>query len=714
VVVGVAALGLVWMQSAFLSDLPAIPERDALWAVRRSPSMTFLDHDGGLIATRGARYGARVTLAQLPPYVPRAFLAAEDRRFYQHGPVDLRAIARAARRDVAAGRPAEGASTLSQQLARTLFLKPEHSLKRKVQEAFLASRLEDMLGKDEVLELYLNRTFFGAAAYGLDAAARTYFGEPASALSLSQAATLAALPNAPSRLALTNDLPAAWARGRRILASMRQENWITAADQARALADPPVLSPAREGESGEGDYSYILDQAASEAGALSGGAADLVVKLTIDPKLQAAGLATVRRVVGGEGRARRVSQGALVTLAPDGAIRAMVGGLDHQVSAFNRVTQAHRQPGSSFKGFVFGAAMEHGVTPTDLRRDAPVSLGSWTPVNYGGRYAGTVSVQQALARSINTVAVRLTLEVGPSQVAAFARRCGLTSIPEHPGPSIALGAYEVTLLQLAGGYQVFQSGGGRTTPYLIERLTTTRGDVLYDRPATAPLPVYDQLYAARMVRMLKTVITAGTGTHADIGRPAAGKTGTSQNWRDAWFVGFTPDLLTAVWVGNDDDRPMAKVTGGELPAEIWRRFMTIAEAGVKPTDFAWLANAPEPPPVQETAAETAGGGAAAYEDQPPPDDDPAMRPDPERASDADVDADADDGGPWRPRASDYQDDPPLDPPLPPRRQVRRDPDFPGYDGRPPEYEGPDPRRGGGYPDEAPPPPPPDEDRRYRY
>ncbi len=672
VVVIVGGLGAAAFQAAFLSDIPAIPDPDALWAVRRSPGMTFLDHNGAFIAARGAKYGARVTLAELPAYVPRAFLAAEDRRFYSHGAVDPRAILRAARRDLAEGRAAEGGSTLSQQLARTLFLSPAHTFKRKVQEAVLASRLEGMLGKDGVLDLYLNRAYFGAGAYGLDAAAQTYFGKPARELSLAQAAVLAAVPNAPSRLAPSNNMAGAWARAGRILVAMRGEGWIRQADEDQALAAPPDLAPPRQGE---GDWSYILDDAAAQAGGLAGGASDLVVRLTIDPKLQALGLASVRDVVRAQGRGRAVSQGAMVALAPDGAIRVMVGGLDHQASAYNRATQARRQPGSAFKAFVFGAAMEAGVRPTDTRQDAPVALGRWNPSNYGGRYAGAVTIEQALARSINTIAVRLTLEIGPAQVAGFARRCGLADIPANPGPSIALGAYEVSLLQLAGGYQVFQSGGGRTTPYLIESLTTTAGQSLYAHGPSSPLPVYDPLYASRMVRMLKAVMINGTGTAAAIGRPAAGKTGTSQNWRDAWFVGFTPDLLAAVWVGNDNGRPMAKVTGGELPAAIWRRFMMAAEKDVPPTDFTWLVPEPQEPPL-EAPLEPTVDGAPVYQDQPPmldadgPVPDEPARPPPRDAGDDGPDM----APPDEPGAPDDLVPPPPPPPPGSPRQEEPPPD----------------------------------------
>ena len=605
----VAAIALLAASQTYLSDVPALPARDALWAMRRQPGMTFLDHNGAIIATRGAKYGQRVRLKQLPPYMVKAVLAAEDRRYYQHGPVDVKAIFRALQANAKAGRTVQGGSTLTQQIARTLFLQREQSFKRKAQEAVLAWRLEQMLGKDDVLELYINRTYFGAGAYGLDAAARTYFGKPATQVNLSEAVTLAALPNAPSRLALHNDLPAAWSRAKRVLAIMREEGWITADAQAWALEHPPTLAPSRGGEAG---FSYILDQAAQEATQLTGGTSpDLLVRLTIDPKLQQAGLQAVRSVVLSQGKGRRVTQGALVALAPDGAIRAMVGGLDHDKSAFNRVTQARRQPGSSFKAFVFGAAVEHGVQPTDLRVDAPVALGKWNPGNYGGSYSGAITVQQALARSINTVSVRLTTEMSPAVVAEFARRCGLLDIPQAPGPSIALGAYEVTLLQLAGGYQVFQSGGGRTTPYLIESIRTTAGEEIFSHPVSAPIPVYDPIYAGRMVSMLKTVITGGTGTRANIARPAAGKTGTSQNWRDAWFIGFTPELLAGVWVGNDNNAPMAKVTGGELPAEIWKRFMTVALKDAPPSDFTWLP--PELEPLPMDALPPIEGG---YADEP--------------------------------------------------------------------------------------------------
>ena len=716
-IVGAAAISAMVVVQGYIADAPQMPSREALWTLRRSPGMTFLDRNGQVIATRGAKYGQPVTLGDLPAFVPKAFLAAEDRRFYQHGPVDLHAIARALDANWRAHRSVEGASTLTQQLARTLFLKRDPSLKRKIQEAWLAWRLEQAMSKDEVLALYLNRTYFGDGAYGLDAASRAYFGKPASQLDLAEAATLAGLPNAPSRLALTNDLPAAIARGHKILQTMADEGWITPAAMAAAVADPPQLAPA---QNNEGDMSYVLDQAAAEASQLTGGATpDLVITTTVDPLLQSTGAEAVRDVVLKQGSHRNVSQGALVSLAPDGAILAMVGGLDHDKSSFNRVVQARRQPGSSFKAFVYGAAVEHGDMPDDVRQDAPIKIGAWTPENYGKSYAGAVTLRTALARSLNTVSVRLTLEVGPQTVASFARRLGLADIPVDPGPSIALGAYEVSPLELAAGYQVFQTGGGKTTPYLVSEVRSTRGDVLYTHAPSAPTPVLDPLFATRMVDMLKGVISGGTGTGANIGRPEAGKTGTSQNWRDAWFVGFTPDILTAVWVGNDDGAPMAKVTGGELPVQIWKRFMTVAEKTVPPHDFPWLV--PEPPgaPAPETGPTT-----GTYEDEPPMDDqgpdagDNAVAP---GADDADrqPDADSEDGGDDRDGPPDRygptdHGDADRNPPRDDDRYGPPQPDPPRY------YDDPPPA------DDNPPPPPPrarsydgpdsqaDADPRYRY
>ncbi|MDR3513237.1 MAG: PBP1A family penicillin-binding protein [Caulobacteraceae bacterium] len=586
---GVAALAI----KAFVDATPPLPDKSALMVANQAPGMTFEDHDGKVIATRGPRHGHMIMLTELPPYVPHAFLAAEDRRFYQHGPVDLRGIARALRANLKAGHTVQGGSTLTQQLAKTLFLSPDQTLRRKLQEAVIAWRMERAMSKDEVLALYLNRIFFGDNAYGIDAAAQTYFAKPASGLTIQEAALLAALPKAPTRLALTNDMNAALARSRIILATMKAEGWITPAQEQAALAAPPKLAPDAPGE---GDFGYVLDMAAAQAVQLAGGQApDLVVRLSVDPRLQATAQALVRQTIADEGRRGDFRQGALVLMAPDGAIRALVGGADHHLSAFNRAAQAQRQPGSSFKPFIYAAALENGAKPTDTRQDAPVRVGNWTPTNYGGGYRGAVSLAQALALSINTIAVRLASEVGGGKIGEIAHRFGLKDIPDQPDLSVALGAYEVTLLELTSAYQVFQNGGMRNDPYLVEQIADQRGDVLYAHVPSAGVSVYDAANAAQMVRMMEGVITHGTGARAAFGRTAAGKTGTSQNWRDAWFIGFTPDWICGVWVGNDEGASMYKVTGGEAPADIWRRMMIAAHGDAPVRDFAWM-----PPPSAAT------------------------------------------------------------------------------------------------------------------
>jgi penicillin-binding protein 1A len=605
--------GWVAIDRAYLSDLPPIPDESALWSQGRPRGVTFLGPDGEVVAYRGPRHGRRVQLSELPAHVPLAFLAAEDRRFYEHGALDIRGIARASLANARAGRAVEGGSTISQQLARTLFLKPDKTFKRKVQEAALAARLERVLTKDQILELYLNRIYFGDGAYGLSAAARRYFDKDPRELTLSEAALLAALPKAPSRLALSNDLPAAWARAQLILDAMRETEWIEPA-QRLAAARPELAPPAA---SPEGDMAWALDAAAREADMLVGAAApDLVVRITVDPKLQATAARVVRANLGGS------RQAALVALGPDGAVRALIGGRDHSQSPFNRATQARRQPGSAFKPIVWAAALERGVAPYDVRIDRAVSIDGWNPQNYGGGHRGAVSVEQALRLSLNTISVGLVREMGVERVAEVGRRFGLADLPAKPGPSIALGAYEVSLLDLTSAYQVLQNAGGRAPPHLVTEITNARGDVLFSRTPSAPLPVYPQYQAGQMVRMMEGVITSGTGTRAAIGRPAAGKTGTSQNYRDAWFVGFTPDFVAGVWVGHDDNRAMRGVTGGETPALIWKAFMSAAHQGLPVRDFDWAEPLAPPPPPEwfyDPYGEdyyTAGVDGYAYEPEP--------------------------------------------------------------------------------------------------
>ncbi len=600
VVVLIAGASFVWFK--YLADVPALPSREALFALNRAPGIRFEDKDGVVIASRGPRYGDRVKLNELPAYVPRAFLAAEDRRFYHHGAIDLYGIARASFTNWRAGHVVQGGSTITQQLAKGLFLTPEQTLKRKLQEALMATRLQKVLTKDEVLTLYLNRIFFGANTYGVDGASRAYFGKPASQLTRGEAALLASLPKAPSRLALTRNMSAALARSHLVLANMLREKWLTQAEYDAAMAETPKLAAGAIQQ--DGDLGYVLDYATTEAVRLVGAnSPDLVVKLTIDTRLQSVGAQTLREVLRTDGANLGAHQGALLALATDGAIRVMVGGADFDETPFNRAVQAKRQPGSSFKPFVYAAALEKGVLPTDERIDGPVKIGDWEPENYGAGYSGTVTVETALAKSINTVAVKLAQEVGGSAIGDLSRRFGLKEIPANPDLSVALGSYGVSLLDMVSGFQVFQQGGKKVEPYMIESIATQTGQPLYAHPVRPPTDVYDIDYASMMVKMMEKVLTRGTGTKAAFDRPAAGKTGTSQNWRDAWFIGFTPDYVAGVWLGNDDEKPMAHVAGGTLPAIIWRRFMIAAHDKLPARDFDWLL----PDPVPEMQSDPRNG-----------------------------------------------------------------------------------------------------------
>jgi penicillin-binding protein 1A len=563
-------------------DLPRVPEAKAIAALDRAPGMTFLDRYGRVIATRGPKYGVAARLASLPPHVAQAFLAAEDRRFDHHGAVDWQGVGRAALANYRAGRTVEGGSTLTQQLARDLFLGPERTFKRKVQEAILADRLYSRLGRRGVLELYLNRVYLGENAFGVDAASRAYFGKPASNLTLGEAAILAGLPKAPSRLSLNRDPVGAAKRGQLVLERMRREGWITAAQAMQARAQPVVLT----GREPEGDLAWALDLAAAQARADSGRYAnDLVVRLTLDPALQRQAAAIVRDTLNKEGRGRGANQAAVVVLGPDGATRALIGGRNHAESPFNRAVQARRQPGSSFKPFIWAAALEKGITADDYRSTGRVAFGDWNPSAGHTGGAAELTLANALAQSSNSIAVRLAREVTPATASALARRFGITTVPSRPGLSIALGAYEVSPYEMAGAYQVFQQGGRVTPPYLVEEVARSDGTILYRRPPPAQESVYDAARAGSMVRMMSGVIQYGTGKRAAIGRPAAGKTGTSQKSRDAWFVGFTPDYVAAVWVGDDAGRPMRNVVGGEIPADIWRRVMLAAHQGVPVRQF---------------------------------------------------------------------------------------------------------------------------------
>ncbi len=569
----VGATGLIVYNAA---QLPPI---DELAVPKRPPNIAILGDDGTLLANRGDTGGAAIPLSELPDYLPKAFIAIEDRRFYEHWGIDPLGILRAVIRDVIGHGEMEGGSTITQQLAKNLFLTQERTLSRKIQEAILAVWLEHKYSKDQILELYLNRVYFGSGAFGVEAASQKYFGHSARTVNLSEAAMLAGLMKAPTRLAPNHNLSAAIERAGEVVNAMEQEGYITAATAKYALAHP--AEPVKEKSGGSINYvaDYVMDQLNDTIGAIN---EDIVVSTTISAPLQEAAERALTGELDAKGKKFEVSQGALVALDPSGALVALVGGRSYAESQFNRAVAAKRQPGSAFKPFVYLTALERGLTPNTLRDDAPIDVHGWQPEDYHHQYMGPVTLTTALSLSLNTVAVRLCLEVGPSAVIKTAQRLGLASNLEA-NPSIALGTSEVTPLELVAAYAPFANGGFEATPYIITRVRTASGRLLYRRKEPTETRVVAPEYVAMMNTMLRETLLSGTARRAELPDwEAAGKTGTSQDWRDAWFVGYTSHIVTGIWVGNDDNSPTKRVSGGGLPVEIWSRFMRVAHRGVPP------------------------------------------------------------------------------------------------------------------------------------
>jgi penicillin-binding protein 1A len=578
---GVAALFVLTVWLWLFIGLPQVPGAEALWAMNRQPGVTFVSAKGQVLGVRGAYYGQGVRLGELPRYVPEAFLAIEDQRFYEHGGVDRQAVLRAAISNLLSLHTRQGGSTITQQLCKNLFLTPEQTIRRKLQEMILAKRVEDKLSKDEILELYLNRIYMGERAYGIDAASRIYFGKPATALTVAEAAMLAGLPKAPSAYAPTRAFAKATERQRTVLQTMVDSGALTKAAAQEAAGEKIKIAKATSRES---DMGYVFDIATDQARQLVANAPpDLVVHVTVDPDIQSAASRAVATLLPKPGKDKKQMQAAIVTLDNDGGVKAMVGGVSHTDSKFNRATQALRQPGSSFKTFVYAAAFEAGVAdPDSVYYDEPFMIGGWQPKNYYGDFRGAVNLRTALALSINTVAVRVGQDVGEQKVAALARRFGIKSKLD-PVPSLALGSSAVTPFEMTQAYSTFMREGRYMPAYIVQSVENARGDVLYQRPPVEPTQVYDTGLAHQMTGMLGRVVVAGTGTGARLAdRDTAGKTGTSSDWRDAWFIGFTADYTTGVWVGFDDNSEMAHVSGATIPSSIFRTVMTAASRGVPP------------------------------------------------------------------------------------------------------------------------------------
>ncbi|HVX98392.1 MAG TPA: transglycosylase domain-containing protein [Pseudorhodoplanes sp.] len=574
-----AVLGL-W---AFIAGLGAVvwvgahlPPIQSLEVPPRPPSIQIAGLDGTVLVTRGDS-GVSVALKDLPPHVPNAFLAIEDRRFYEHHGVDPIGIARALVMNVLRRGVSQGGSTLTQQLAKNLFLTQERTLGRKIQEVALALWLERKFSKTEILELYLNRVYFGAGAYGIEAASERYFGKSARQLTVAEAAMLAGIVKSPSRLAPTRNPEGATRRAEIVINAMKDTGLLDAQRARIALSQP--ARALKQVTTGAVNYlaDWIMDALDDLVGRVE---EDIVVQTSIDPALQAAAETIMLDELTKKGDRFSVGQGALVAMSPDGAVRAMIGGRDYAASQFNRAVSAKRQPGSAFKPFVYLTAIERGLTPDTIREDKPISVKGWRPENYTHEYFGPVTLTQALAMSLNTVSVRLTLEFGPTAVARTAYRLGISSKLE-PNASLALGTSEVSLLELVSAYAPFANSGMAAQPHVVDEIYTKQGKLLYRREAPAPSVVIEPRYVQMMNAMMQETLLMGTARKAELpGWQAAGKTGTSQDFRDAWFIGYTRHLVAGIWLGNDDNSPMKKATGGGLPVEIWSRFMKAAHRGV--------------------------------------------------------------------------------------------------------------------------------------
>ncbi|MHB1111027.1 MAG: transglycosylase domain-containing protein, partial [Devosia sp.] len=538
---GIAVAGIVIYYAVQLpsSDTWAVPDRPA--------NIRIVSSDGQLLSNRGKTGGEAISLRELPYYVPAAVLAIEDKRFYEHIGVDPIGIIRALINNTAEGRITAGGSTITQQLAKNLFLTPDQTIGRKVQEALLALWLEQNYNKEAILELYLNRVFFGNGATGIEAAAQVYFGKSARNLSLGEAAVLAGSLKAPSAYNAKKDPEGAAQRARVVLREMADEGYISAAEAKAAAIDPNQRIRTKV----TGAESYVADWVESLMTAYIGEInEDVVVSTTIDWDLQKHAEFVVREAVANQGEERGFSQGALVAMDVDGTVRALVGGTDYAQSQFNRAVSARRQPGSAFKPFVYLAAMEKGYTPETVADDAPFDYNGWSPQNASGKYAGPVTLRNALAYSLNTVSGRLAIDVGPEKVVEAAMRLGI-STPMAAVPSIALGTSEVSLLELTAAYAPFANGGIGVIANVITRIETASGKVLYEAIPAGPGQVIQPEIVAEMNDMLTTALEIGTGKKAQLdGWPIAGKTGTSQKARDAMFIGYSARMVTGIWLGN--------------------------------------------------------------------------------------------------------------------------------------------------------------------
>ncbi len=570
VLVASVVVGYAWFTLS-QKGLFKIPER--------APGIMMVASDGSVLAELGAFYGDEARLEELPDYVPNAVIASEDRRFRSHLGIDPIGITRALVRSAQAGRLVQGGSTLTQQLAKNLFLTPERTAWRKIQEAVLAVWLERKFSKDEILQLYLNRVYFAGGQNGIERASRSIYNKSTAELSLGEAATLSGLLPSPTAFNPLQHPEAAQQRMSLVLNAMLEEGYIGEDEAKLAVSAPAAVKPS--------DYvpakQYVVDWINEQLPQLvKRYDQSIIVETTIDPVIQASAENAVRQRLAENGKKLNVSQGAVIVLDMQGSVKAMVGGKSYKRSQFNRATKAKRQPGSAFKPFVYLAAIEQGYKPASVEVDEPVRFGNWQPENYKRKYLGRVTLDTAFAQSLNSVAAKLAYDIGPSRVADTARRLGITSKLGND-ISLALGTSEVSLLELTTAFVPFANGGEGVAPHVVTRISTRDGEVLYERIGSGLGKVVTDYDLGAMNTLFRSVVRDGTAKKARFGETdIGGKTGTSQNYRDAWFVGFTPYLVAGVWLGNDDNSPTRNVTGGSLPALIWRDIMEQAHANLAP------------------------------------------------------------------------------------------------------------------------------------
>ena len=599
-----ATLGTVGLLVLLTLAGPAFRETaDGDWLKKSDLAVTFLDRYGNEVGTRGIRHNDSIPLDEFPDHLIKAVLATEDRRFYDHFGVDIIGTFRALATNARAGGVVQGGSTLTQQLAKNLFLSNERSLERKINEAFLALWLEARLTKNEILKLYLDRAYMGGGAFGVDAAAQYYFNKSARDVNLAEAAMLAGLFKAPTKFAPHVNLPAARGRANVVLDNLVEANFMTEGQVFGARRNPATPVDRRD----ERQPNYYLDWAFDEMKKLvatfpkSMNERVFVVRTALDSNLQREAESEVESNLRQFGQSYHAGQASAVLMENDGSVRAMVGGRDYGASQFNRATDSLRQPGSSFKPYVYATALEQGMTPNSIVVDAPICLGNWCPQNYGRGYAGSMTLLTALTRSINTIAVRLSVTIGNgnpkagrARIIETAHNMGVkTPLPDTP--SLPIGADAVTLLEHTGAYATFPNLGMAVSPHALLEVRTSGGELVwrYDRDGPKPHRALSVRVAGDMIKMMNSVVENGTARRARLdGVAAAGKTGTTNAYRDAWFMGYTGNFVCGVWFGNDDYQSTNRMTGGSLPAMTWRGIMKYAHQGI---ELKQLPGIPAPP-----------------------------------------------------------------------------------------------------------------------